>query len=63
MGSSLSPAMYTLSSALKLLATRPESILTVKCTSLIGPRISSTLPICDLFWRLRGETRRGGEQG
>lgn len=45
MGRSLSPAMYTLSSALKLLATRPESILTVKCTSLIGPRISSTLPI------------------
>lgn len=55
-GNSLSPPMYTLSSGLKLPATMPGSILTVKYTSLMGPRISSTLPICDLFWRLQNGT-------
>jgi hypothetical protein len=49
MGSSLSPAMYTLSPFLKLLATIPSPIFTEKYTSLIGPRISSTLPMTDLF--------------
>lgn len=53
-GNSLSPPIYTLSSFLKLLATMPCSILTVKYTSLIGPKISSTLPICVLFSRYIG---------
>lgn len=50
-GRSLSPPIYTLSPFLKLLATMPSAIFTEKYTSLIGPRISSTLPIWDLFWR------------
>lgn len=41
-----------MSSALNDAATIPGSVLMVKKTSLIGPRISSTLPICDLFSRL-----------
>ena len=50
-GKSLSPPMKTLSSFLKLAACMPASILTVKYTSLIGPRISSILPIWVLFER------------
>jgi len=51
-GSSLSGAMYTLDSlALKELATTPVATLTVKYTSLMGPRTSSICPICDLFSR------------
>jgi len=48
-GKSLSPPMYTLSPFLKLLATMPSFILTEKYISFIGPRISSTFPMTDLF--------------
>ena len=57
MGRSRSLEIYTLSSALNEVATTPGSVLTVKYTSLIGPRISSTLPTWDLFSRLRGQSR------
>jgi hypothetical protein len=59
MGKSLSPPIYTLSPFLKLLATIPSPILTEKYTSFIGPRISSTLPMTDLFCRYIGALKYG----
>lgn len=51
MGRSFSAAMYTLSPFLNDAAGMPSAIFTEKYTSLTGPRISSTLPIADLFAR------------
>lgn len=54
MGNLRSSEMYTVSSAWNDVATTPGSVFTVKYTSLMGPRISSTFPICDLFSRKMG---------
>lgn len=47
-GSSFSGAMNTWSPALKELGTTPSTGFTVNISDVMGPRISSTLPIMDL---------------